>query len=291
MNERPATYRVGDATVTKVTEQIFSLKTDLLFSDFQPSVLEEHRSWLTGDHIDASEENLLLSIHTWVVRHAGRTILVDTASGNHKDRPFSAIFHQLNSPYLERLEAAGVQPQDVDIVLLTHLHVDHVGWNTRLENARWVPTFPNARYVLPTIEREFFSTPAGQKRYMVFEDSVMPVIKAGLVDEVGAEGGQYLPGIVFHPTPGHSVGHMSIEITSAGETALFSGDVWHHPLQAYQPGWSSVFCADKDRAKVSRRWFLEHADQTGAHVFTSHFAGSSAGTVQADGGGFRWTFI
>ncbi|WP_460909338.1 MBL fold metallo-hydrolase [Paraburkholderia jirisanensis] len=277
--------------MTKVTEQIFSLKTDVLFSDFRPSVLGEHRCWLDADHIDASEENFLLSIHTWVVRHEGRTILVDTASGNHKNRPFSALFHQLDTPYLARLEAAGVRPEEVDLVLLTHLHVDHVGWNTRLEEGRWVPTFPNARYVLPTAEREFFDTPAGEKRLMVFEDSVLPVINAGLVDEIGVGGGEYLPGIVFHPTPGHCVGHMSIEVTSAGETALFTGDVWHHPLQVYQPGWSSVFCADKERANVSRRWVLERAARTGATVFTPHFAGSSAGTVQADADGFRWTFL
>jgi glyoxylase-like metal-dependent hydrolase (beta-lactamase superfamily II) len=222
MNTKSEIYRVGDATVTKVTEQIFNMKAEVLFSDFHPAVLDEHRPWLAGEHIDESEENFLLSIHTWVVRHGGRTILVDTASGNHKDRPFSPIFHQLNTPYLERLEAAGVRPEDVDVVLLTHLHVDHVGWNTRLDGGRWVPTFPNARYVLPSVEREFFATAAGQKRLMVFEDSVLPVIEADLADEIGPEGGEYLPGIVFHPTPGHCVGHMSIELTSAGETALFS---------------------------------------------------------------------
>jgi glyoxylase-like metal-dependent hydrolase (beta-lactamase superfamily II) len=291
MKGKPAIHRVGEATVTKVTEQIFNLKTGVLFSDFQPSVLDEHRAWLAGDHIDPVEENFILSIHTWVVRHEGRTILVDTASGNHKNRPFSAIFHQLNTPYLERLEAAGVRPDEVDLVLLTHLHVDHVGWNTRLDADRWVPTFPNARYVLPTVEREYFGTPAGEKRLMVFEDSVLPVIEAGLVDEIAAQGGEYLPGIVFHPTPGHSVGHMSIEVKSAGERALFTGDVWHHPVQVYQPGWSSVFCADRERANASRRWVLERASETGAKIFTPHFAGSSAGTVQATAGGFGWTFM
>jgi glyoxylase-like metal-dependent hydrolase (beta-lactamase superfamily II) len=291
MNETPAVHRFGDATATKVTEQILTLKTDSLFRDFSPSVVDEHRSWLAGEHIDAKEENFVLSIHTWVVCHAGRTILVDTASGNHKNRPFSAIFHQLNTPYLARLEAAGIRPEDVDVVLLTHLHVDHVGWNTRLDGDRWVPTFPNARYVLPKAEREFFATPMGEKRLMVFEDSVLPVIEAGLVDEIGTAGGEYLPGIEFHSTPGHSAGHMSIEIRSAGEIALFTGDAWHHPVQVYRPEWSSMFCADEARANTSRRWVLERAHHTGAKVFTSHSAGSSAGTVHAADGHFKWNFL
>jgi len=172
--------------------------------------------------------------------------------------------------------------------------VDHVGWNTRLDNGRWVPTFPNARYVFSRVEREFFDTPAGESRRMVFDDSVLPVIDAGLADEVGPEGGEYLPGIRFHPTPGHSAGHMSIEIESAGAHALFSGDVWHHPIQVYRPAWSSVFCADKHRATVSRRWVLDRAVETGATVFTPHFAGTSAGVVSAlaqSDGGFAWRFL
>jgi glyoxylase-like metal-dependent hydrolase (beta-lactamase superfamily II) len=281
MNENPAVYRVGEATVTKVVEQTFTFKADKLFSAFQPAAVNEHRSWLAGQHIDAHEENLILSIHTWVLRHGGRTILVDTASGNHKDRPFSALFHQLDTPYLDRLATVGVRPGEVDLVLLTHLHADHVGWNTRLEDGKWIPTFPNARYVFPRVEREFFDTPAGNKRRMVFDDSVLPVIEAGLADEIGADGGEYEPGIVFHPTPGHSAGHMSIEVTSSGERAIFSGDVMHHPLQVYRPEWSSMFCADAQRATVSRRWVLERAANTGAKVFTPHFAGSSAGVVDA----------
>src|SRR5690606_36847774 len=129
---------------------------------------------------DASEENLRLSVHTWVARIGGRTILIDTGIGNHKDRPFGAIFHQLDTPFLQRLALVGVSPEDVDLVLNTHLHVDHVGWNTRLQEGRWVPTFPNARYVLPTVEREFYDTDAGASRTIVFEDSVLPVIEAGL---------------------------------------------------------------------------------------------------------------
>ncbi|MDN7180219.1 MBL fold metallo-hydrolase [Caballeronia sp. SEWSISQ10-4 2] len=291
MDEQSTTYRVGDALIARVTEQQFQLKTGMLFADFDPAVIEEHHAWLANGQVDAAAEHFLLSVNTWVLRVSGKVILVDTTSGNHKDRPFSAIFHQLNTPYLKRLERAGVKPEEVDFVLLTHLHVDHVGWNTRLDNGRWVPTFPNARYVFSRVEREFFDTPAGASRRMVFDDSVLPVIDAGLAEEIGPEGGEYLPGIRFHPTPGHSAGHMTIEIESAGAHALFSGDVWHHPIQVYRPVWSSVFCADKPRANVSRRWVLDRAIETGATVFTPHFAGTSAGVVAQSNGGFTWRFL
>ncbi len=291
MVEQSTIYHVGDASITRVTEQHFQLKAAALFADFDPAVIQEHRAWLANGQIDATAENLLLNVNTWVVRVGGKVILVDTASGNHKDRPFSALFHQLNTPYLERLARAGVTPEEVDFVLLTHLHVDHVGWNTRLDNGRWVPTFPNARYVFSRAERQFFDTPAGESRRMVFNDSVLPVIVAGLAEEIGPQGGDYLPGIRFHPTAGHSAGHMSIEIESAGAHALFSGDVWHHPIQVYRPAWSSVFCADKAYANVSRRWVLDRAVETGAMVFTPHFAGTSAGVVAQDNGDFTWRFL
>jgi len=291
MKDNHPIYRVGDATIMKVTERQLSLNASTLFSDFEPAVICEHRSWLAGDHLDASEENLILNVHTWVVRNGGRTILVDTGIGNHKNRPFGDVFHQLETPYLQDLALVGVNPGDVDLVLLTHLHVDHVGWNTRLQNGKWVPTFPNARYVLATVEREFYDTAAGEKRRMVFDDSVLPVIEAGLTDEIGADGGEYLPGIRFHPTPGHSPGHMSIEIESAGALALFTGDVWHHPIQVYRPHWNSMFCADLEHATRSRRWVLEHAVRTGATLFTPHFAGTSAGTVRRIGDGFSWRFL
>ncbi|MCX4141126.1 MBL fold metallo-hydrolase [Paraburkholderia sp. SEWSISQ10-3 4] len=291
MLEQSTTYSVGDASITRVTEQHFQLKAATLFADFDAAVIQEHRAWLADGQIDAAAENLLLNVNTWVVRVGGKVILIDTASGNHKDRPFSALFHQLNTPYIERLARAGVTPEEVDFVLLTHLHVDHVGWNTRLDNGRWVPTFPNARYVFSGAERQFFDTPAGESRRMVFDDSLLPVIEAGLADEIGPQGGEYLPGIRFHPTAGHSAGHMSIEIESAGAHALFSGDVWHHPIQVYRPAWSSVFCADKTYANVSRRWVLDRAVETDATVFTPHFAGTSAGVVAQDNGGFTWRFL
>lgn len=292
MSMPSATYQVGAATITRVSEQTFGIDAARLFPKLDPSVLHANAAWLLPEHADTTLTSLQLSIHTWVIRLGGSVILVDTACGNGKDRPFGAIFHRLDTPYLARLAAAGVQPEEVDLVLITHLHVDHVGWNTRLVNGEWVPTFPNARYVFASAERAFYDTPAAASRMMVFEDSVLPVIRAGLADEIGAEGGTYLPGIRFLPTPGHSVGHMSIEIASEGERALFWGDVVHHPLQVSRADWSSSFCADPEQATASRGRILQYAADHDAMVFSSHFSGSSAGRVRRDPrDGFRWQFV
>lgn len=291
MSTQTTLYRVGDATITRVTEQTFAIEAARLFPDLDASIWQANASWLRPEHADRSLTSAQLSVHTWVIRLDGRVILVDTACGNGKERPFGAIFHQLNTPYLERLAAAGVQPEDVDLVLITHLHVDHVGWNTRLVGGEWVPTFPNARYVFAAAERAYYDTPAAANRMMVFDDSVLPVIRAGLADEVGDEGGTYLPGIRFIPTPGHCAGHMSIEISSQGQRALFWGDVVHHPIQVLRPDWSSSFCADRSQATASRRRIFEYAAEHDVSVFTSHFAGSSAGRIGRDAhGGFFWRF-
>lgn len=291
MSTQSTIYRVGDASITRVTEQTFGIDAARLFPDFDPSAWRAHASWLVPDHAGPSLASAQLSVHTWVIRWDGRVILVDTGCGNGKDRPFGSIFHQLDTPYLERLAAAGVQPEDVDLVLITHLHVDHVGWNTRLVDGKWVPTFPNARYVFAAAERAYYETPAAANRMMVFEDSVLPVIEAGLADEIGDEGGVYLPGIRFIPTPGHCAGHMSIELSSGGERALFWGDVVHHPIQVTQPDWSSSFCADRTQASVSRRRIFDYAADHGARVFTSHFAGTSAGRIRRNtDGAFVWQF-
>ena len=291
MSIQSTTYRVGAATITRVTEQTFAIDAARLLPDLDRSFWQANASWLVPEHADAALTSAQLSVHTWVVRLGGRIILVDTACGNGKDRPFGAIFHRLDTPYLERLAAAGVQPENVDLVLITHLHVDHVGWNTRLVDGEWVPTFPNARYVFAAAERAYYGTPAAADRMMVFEDSVLPVIRAGLADEIADEGATYLPGIRFMPTPGHCVGHMSIEIESEGQRALFWGDVVHHPIQVDRPDWSSSFCADRSQAALSRRRIFEYAADHEAQVFTSHFAGSSTGRITRDAqGGFVWRF-
>jgi glyoxylase-like metal-dependent hydrolase (beta-lactamase superfamily II) len=136
-----------------------------------------------------------------------------------------------------------------------------------------------------------FATPEGEPRRMVFDDSVLPLIEARQARVVPDAGEDIVDGIRFLPTPGHSIGHMAIELRSRGETALFCGDVMHSPLQVHRPEWNSTFCLDQSQARSSRRWLLEHAVKTGASVFPAHFPQTSAGVVSAAPGGFEWRYL
>ncbi|MBP2299765.1 MBL fold metallo-hydrolase [Azospirillum picis] len=286
------THHVGTVSVTRVTEQCGpGFAPEFLFPDWDPAVLAAHHDLMIPHCYDAEERRFIASIHSWVIRTRHHTILVDGCAGNHKWRPDLPRFHQLDTPFLARLAEAGVRPEAVDFVLCTHLHADHVGWNTQLRDGRWVPTFPNATYVFSRAERDHWEGAAGHSGFNagVFTDSVLPVIEAGqatLAEEIGAIGDE----IHFHPTPGHSVGHIAIELSAGGALGLFSGDIMHQPLQVVRPDWNSRFCEDARQACASRRWLLESAAERQATVFTAHFAASSAGTVTSGAAGFHWTF-
>jgi glyoxylase-like metal-dependent hydrolase (beta-lactamase superfamily II) len=291
MKPPPQIHRVGAATITRVDETSFALAPDQLFPAWNTNdghALEER---FATDSLDLTNRRVPLKTHLWVVEIDGLTIVVDTGIGNGKSRPFSALFDRLDNPVLERLDAAGFQREKFDFVLLTHLHVDHVGWNTHWQDGRWAPVFPNATYVFGERERDYFATPEGESRRMVFDDSVLPIIEAGRARAVRDAGEDIVEGIRFLPTFGHSIGHMAIEIRSRGEVALFSGDVMHSALQVHRPEWNSVFCLDQESARRSRYRLLAHAADTGATVFAAHFAETSAGTVKRVGSGFEWSYV
>ncbi|MGI4855907.1 MAG: MBL fold metallo-hydrolase [Janthinobacterium lividum] len=285
-------YRIGEAIVTRVAELLLpEVPADFLFPDRDRAALTHARPrWLGPDEGSADGRTLSLSVHSWVVQTERHTVLIDTGAGNGKSRPLNPLFDQLETPYLERLAAAGVQPADVDFVLITHLHVDHVGWNTIHNGARWTPTFPNARYVFSGAEYRFYAdadhvhTPSKG----VFEDSVQPIVDAGQARLIDAGQPSPVEGFTFHRTKGHSFDHLSISLTSQGEHALFAGDVMHHPVQVAQPGWNSVFCEFQDDARTSRLWALNHAADHRATFFSSHFPGTSAGAVERTASGFVW---
>lgn len=290
MTTESTIYRVGNAHITRITDRLLTtLPGPTVFPDWSEAAVAPWRDAMHPEMLADDDQTLIMSVHSWLIRIDGLIVLVDTGIGNGKSRPFNRVFDQLNTGYLQRLANAGVRPQDVDLVLLTHLHVDHVGWNTRLVEGRWQPTFPNARYVYAQAEEDFYATPAAASRRMIFDDSVQPLIEAGLVQRMGDRGGEIEAGFRFHPTPGHSVGHMSIGLTSGGESALFGGDVMHHPLQLHHPHWNSVFCADGEQARQSRAWALD-AIRDGSLYFSSHFPHTSV--VRADAhveGG--WAFV
>jgi hypothetical protein len=197
-------FRVGRATVTKVEEIVLdNFRPSQLIPDWDARLIEQHPDWLPAGTVDASGEHMLLSVHTWVVREDGRIVLVDTGVGNSKSRPYAAYFDHLCTPYLERLKAIGIEPEAVDYVLMTHLHVDHVGWNTRLDQGRWIPTFPNARHIFSRAEHAYFQDPANHNErnrtsVMVRKDSVDPIVDAGLADMIALAGAEPIPGFTIH---------------------------------------------------------------------------------------------
>jgi glyoxylase-like metal-dependent hydrolase (beta-lactamase superfamily II) len=263
-----------------------------------PEWREDHRKLLERMPGTTTPDgrHLLLGVHSWVVWHGGKTIIVDTGVGNDKVRPFAPYFDHLKTPFLARLRHIGVLPEEVDYVLHTHLHVDHVGWNTMLVGGRWTPTFPNARHVFSAREYAWFTDPANlternRTSFQVQADSVTPIVEAGLADIIDVTGEEVIPGFSFHPTPGHSVDHASIVLESAGVRALFPGDLMHHPVEVLAPELLTVFDPDPERTLLSRRWMLDFAADSEAIVFSSHFPATSAGRIVRSGNGYEWRFV
>lgn len=305
-------FHIGAAVVTKIPElDLDGVEPAFLYPRADAQTVIERAVHLSASSYDPTSRTLRQSIHTWLVQIDGRTILIDTASGNDKDRPTMPLLDHLQEPYLERLAAAGVDAGDVDTVLMTHIHVDHVGWNTRLLDRAWIPTFPNARYYFSGIEADYNAAiDAGDDDTAstltngaalglqshppaagIYTDSIKPVEAAGLAERIVVDGSEVIPGFSFIGLPGHSIDHAGIVLRSAGEQALFWGDVLHHPVQVTHPQWNSIYCEFPDAAVIARRRALDLAADSGATVFTTHFAESSAGHVRRDDeGGFRWTF-
>ncbi|CAH0119699.1 MULTISPECIES: MBL fold metallo-hydrolase [unclassified Paenibacillus] len=296
-NKIPKVYQVGDVTVTRVTEMMLDgIPPEVYFAgSWDPKFLEENRNSLPSGLIDGNSQ-LIVSIGTWVVKTPKHTILIDTATGNDKNLPLNPDLANLELPYLERLKEAGVTPEEVDYVLLTHLHVDHVGWNTKLVDGKWVPTFPNAKYVFPLAEQQYYSSEASHNKaneanFNVYEESVLPVVEAGLTQTISPEGGKFLDIFTFIPTPGHSIGQMSIHLKTGGEESLFGADVMHHPFQVFNPEWNSMYCEFTDQARVSRLRVLESIADRPIIYFSTHFPESAAGYVTRSGDGYKWDFI
>jgi glyoxylase-like metal-dependent hydrolase (beta-lactamase superfamily II) len=285
----PAAYRIGQAIVTRILEVTLAFPARRLLPDREPA---PGRAPGAEASAEAATETLSLSVHAWLVRIGGLTVLVDAGIGNGKTR-CSPLFDHLDTPWLDRLAAAGARPEDVTHVLLTHLHADHVGWNTVLRAGRWMPTFPNARIVMPRRGCAQFTAPGGRqhRNYGLFADSVLPVIEAGQADFVPDEGGTVLAGFTYLPTPGHSTDHMSILLQSDGGEALFAGDVLHHPSQVAHPDWSSMFCEDPEEARRSRLRALDFAAGRGLTWFSAHLTGTSAGRVTRTNESFAWSFL
>lgn len=284
-------YQVGRAKITKIPEMVIpAIPATSLFPQWNADEAEATLSGLPEEFFSPDGSQLAISTHSWLVETGSHTVLIDTASGNGKSRPTNPGFNQLDTRWFDNLRAAGVEVEKVDFVLLSHLHVDHVGWCTNLENGEWVPTFPNARYLFSAAEYDFYSNPSNVRDPSkgIFADSIDPVVAAGLDTRLTISEKFPIPGFQLIPTPGHSHDHYSISFTSAGEQAFFWGDVMHHPLQIRKPEWNSVFCEAPEKAIASRKQALIHALAYQPLIFTTHFAGTSAGRIQQDASGLTW---
>lgn len=266
-----------------------------LFAGFQQELWDPHAETFAPDYFDPASGKVFAFLQSWLIDTGTQRILFDTGAGNDKDRPNLPIFSQLRTDFLSKLAAAGFQPEDIDVVVCSHIHVDHVGWNTRLVDGRWEPTFRNARYVLPLADRAYWDPedlsdgPGGIGAAVnagMFEDSVRPIIDAGQA-EWAEDGFEVADGMVLRACPGHTPGSMMLDLASGSDTALFVGDVVHHPAQIYRPEWNSVFCEDQQQARETRRAVLDLAAAREALLVPAHFGGSHLVRVARDGSAFR----
>ena len=278
---------LGRLRVGAVVETSGPTRPSWLFPSVTAEAVERHRAWLAPHFLDAAGR-LLQSVHSFVLRSPDLTVLVDTCIGNDKDRGGRRPFHMLRTDFLANLRAAGAAPEAVDVVICTHLHVDHVGWNTRLENGRWVPTFPRARYLFARREWEHWTAEHEDDTKRIMADSVAPVLDAGLAELVEMDH-RVSDEIALEPTPGHTPGHVSVRLASGGADAVITGDLMHHPVQIAEPEWQTPFDTDPIAARVTRRAFCARYADGPVAVLGTHFYHPTAGRIVSHGDGFRFT--
>jgi len=274
-------WRVGDVNITQIVELTTASLGPHLLPQATPDVLQAI-DWMQP-FID-EQGRLVLSMHSLIIESGERTIMVDTCIGNDKPRHYPRWNH-MQGDFLQRFEAAGFSVDQIDTVLCTHMHVDHVGWNTRWVDGVWVPTFPQAEYLFA--EDEWAHWREEEQEYgPVIEDSVQPIFDAGLAalvpqDHVVTEE------VRLVPTPGHTPGHVSVQIQSGGEEAIITGDMIHHPCQIRHPDWSSLADSDPDLAGATRTRFVRRYADAPVLVIGTHFAAPTAGHIVSDGDTYR----
>jgi glyoxylase-like metal-dependent hydrolase (beta-lactamase superfamily II) len=282
-------WRIGDVTVTKIVElEVTGGSRFILPQATYDAVLSI--GWLQR-HFADERGRLKMSIHALIVETPDRRIIVDTCLGNDKQGRRIPSWNNLQGSFLADLETAGFPRESIDTVLCTHLHVDHVGWNTMLAGGlgggKWVPTFPNARYLMGRVEFAHWREQRERADMAaVFADSVAPIHEAGLADLVETDH-RLCDEVSLVPTIGHTPGHVSVRISSKGEEALITGDFMHHPCQIARPDWSSAADSDPDEARRTRERMLGELCDGPILVIGTHFAGATAGHIVRDGDTYR----
>lgn len=295
-------YTIGRVTVRRVVEWTGQLFTrGQVFPDSDRGEWDAARSWLEPRFWNSDTDDITVAIQSFLLESDGRLVLVDTGIGNRKQRPNVPQFHDRDTPFLERLREAGAEPADIDVVACTHLHPDHVGWNTVIDGGTWVPTFPNARYLLPRADYDFWNPangsallgPHAEDHVNVFDDSIEPVVHAGQA-ELWEDSLQIDHALRLEQVPGHTPGSAVLTVRSADEAALFVGDLLATPMMIGRPelcaqtGGRSI---DQDPQQVvrARRELMSRAASTGARVVPAHFDADAGVRITRDGADF--TFV
>ena len=279
-------WTIGDVKVTRVIESEAQWDGTMLLPKATAENVRKESDWLFPAFCDESGK-IKLSIHALLIESEDQRIIVDTCIGNDKVRPAFPEWNQMHLPFLEDLKRAGCGREAITQVVCTHLHVDHVGWNTTLQNGKWVPTFPNAKYLVGGTEWDFFSRQTDDFFKAPVNDSVRPIFDRGLAELVD-QGRKLSNEIWLEATPGHTPGHFSLRISSKGQNGVITGDLMHHPIQCRYPEWDDNFDVDLAQAKKTRRAFCERYADTGTLVFGTHFATPSAGKIVTTDDSFRF---
>ncbi|MFY9955774.1 MBL fold metallo-hydrolase [Bradyrhizobium sp.] len=294
------TLTIGDVTITSIIERDGPWrKPQDMFPDYDPTVGRQHLAELDPAMFDPTSGKIVITYQTFVVRTPKHTILVDTCTG--EDKGYAAPMNFPKQPWLDNFRAAGLGFESIDYVFCTHLHIDHTGWNTMLRDGRWVPTFPNAKYVFHKEEYAYWEAATRRGAHPpgailvggaqnVWTFNCLPIVEAGqalLVDDTFELDDTFS----LTPTPGHSPCHCCVNIRSRGQQAVVTGDMMHHALQCREPDWSCVFDTDRKQAAQSRRRFLGQVADTSTLILPIHFPNPTVGRVAADGERFRYTFV
>lgn len=283
-------WRIGAETVVGVAEYYGPVHVPgVLYPEMDHQVLRDHRALLEGDHWIEAIDRLIIAVQMWVLHSAGRVIMIDAGIGNGKPRTTPRA-NRLNTVALDWLAAAGAGVEAVTDVVLTHLHSDHVGWNTHIEDGAWVPAFKNATYHIPRADYDWFrafNLSGEAKDGGSFHDSVEPVVAAGMARFV--EPGDVVADVLTAEAAfGHTPGHLSYWLESDGRRGVFSGDVLHHPVQIYRPDWNTIVDIEPEKAAPTRLAFLARAAEAEAMVMPCHFGPPHAGFVAREGDGYAF---
>ena len=267
---------LGDITIERILELEAPYALPLeFFDEALPEAIEPDRHWLEPNALDPVSGRMIFPVQSYLIRSRHHTILIDTCIGCRKSYDGVPRWHDLrDETWLRNLAAAGVGPDDIDYVFCTHLHLDHCGWNTRLVDGRWTPTFPNAKYILA--KDEYAASEAGDT--LLFHENVLPSMEANqavLVDTDYALNDE----VWLTPTPGHTVGHVAVNIASQGKCAVMTGDLMHSPIQLAHPEWSPNFDHDPGLSAATRQRFLDCHCETDILVLTAHFPSPSVGHI------------